>query len=101
MSELQSLGGGTELLGESGDLPTLFRPVGCGACGKTGYHGRFAIHEVLTVNEDVERLIVERGHSEDIKKLAVAQGMMTLRQAGLIQAVNGLTSIEEVFRVVA
>src|SRR2546423_5395941 len=60
MSELQSLGGGTELLGESGDLPTLFRPVGCGACGKTGYHGRFALHEVLTVNEDIERVIVER-----------------------------------------
>ena len=49
----------------------------------------------------VERVIVERGHSEDIKKLAIAQGMMTLRQAGLIQAVNGLTSVEEVFRVVA
>jgi type IV pilus assembly protein PilB len=101
MAELQSLGGDGELVGASGELPTLFRPVGCGVCGKTGYHGRFAIHEVLSVNEDVERVIVERGHSEDIKKLAVAQGMMTLRQAGLIQVVNGLTSVEEVFRVVA
>src|SRR3954469_8053304 len=101
MGELQSLGGDVELLSESGEPPTLFRPVGCGACGKTGYHGRFALHEVLTVNEDIERVIVERGHSEDIKKLAVAQGMMTLRQAGLIQVVNGLTSVEEVFRVVA
>src|SRR3954453_14645073 len=101
LGELQSLGGDADLLNERGETPTLFRPVGCGACGKTGYHGRFAIHEVLTVDEDVERVIVERGHSEDIKKLAIAQGMMTLRQAGLIQAVNGLTSIEEVFRVVA
>jgi len=101
MAELQSLGGDGDLVSASGELPTLFRPVGCGVCRKTGYHGRFAIHEVLSVNEDVERVIVERGHSEDIKKLAVAQGMMTLRQAGLIQVVNGLTSVEEVFRVVA
>src|SRR5205814_1781242 len=74
MGELQSLGGDVELLSESGETPVLFRPVGCGACGKTGYHGRFALHEVLTVNEDIERIIVERGHSEDIKKLATAQG---------------------------
>src|SRR4051794_9715865 len=101
IAELRSLGGDADLLNERGETPTLFRPVGCGACGKTGYHGRFAIHEVLTVNEDIERVIVERGHSEDIRKLAAAQGMMTLRQAGLIQVTNGLTSVEEVFRVVA
>jgi type IV pilus assembly protein PilB len=75
--------------------------VGCQYCGKTGYHGRFAIHEVMNVTEDVERLIVERGHSEDIKKVAVAQGMLSLRQAGLAQVRNGLTSIEEILRVVA
>jgi type IV pilus assembly protein PilB len=83
------------------DHPTFFRPIGCGACGKTGFHGRFAIHEVLTVSEEVERIIVERGHSEDLKKMAVAQGMLTLRQAGLAQVRAGLTSIEEVLRVVA
>src|SRR5581483_847037 len=59
MGELQSLGGDVELLNANGETPTLFRPVGCGSCGKTGYHGRFAIHEVLTVNEDIERVIVE------------------------------------------
>jgi type IV pilus assembly protein PilB len=101
LGELQALGEDAEVLTDSGEAPTLFRPVGCGVCGKTGYHGRFALHEVLTVTEDVERLIVERGHSEDIKKLAIAQGMMTLRQAGLIQVTHGLTSVEEVFRVVA
>jgi type IV pilus assembly protein PilB len=83
------------------DPPELFRAVGCGPCGKTGYHGRFAIHEVLTVSEEVERMIVEREHSEDIKKMAMAQGMLTLRQAGLTQVANGLTSIEEILRVVA
>ena len=87
-------------LDETDELPELFRPVGCPACGKTGYHGRFAVHEVMMITEDVERLVVERGHSEDIKKVAIAQGMLTLRSAGLRQVANGLTSIEEILRVV-
>ena len=86
---------------EVDDLPEVFRPKGCQACGKTGFHGRFALHEVLLVSEDIERLIVDRGHSEDIKKVAVAQGMLTLRQAGLSQVRAGLTSVEEILRVVA
>jgi type IV pilus assembly protein PilB len=97
-SELISAGWREE---ELDDLPELFRPAGCQACGKTGFHGRFALHEVLLVTEDVERLIVDRGHTEDIKKLAVAQGMLTLRQAGLSQVRSGLTSVEEILRVVA
>jgi type IV pilus assembly protein PilB len=83
------------------DAPQLYRPVGCAACGRTGYHGRFAIHEVLLVTEEIERMIVDRAHTEDIKKVALAQGMMTLRQAGMVQAVAGMTSIEEVLRVVS
>ena len=79
----------------------LYRHVGCGACGKTGYHGRFALHEVLLVTEDIERMIAERAHSEDIKKVAIAQGMTTLRQTGLAQVRNGMTTIDEVLRVVA
>jgi len=82
------------------DPPELFRPVGCGACGRTGYHGRFAIHEVLLVSEDIERMIVERAHTEDIKKVAIAQGMITLRGAGMVQVCNGMTSVEEVLRVI-
>ncbi|HEY2429504.1 MAG TPA: ATPase, T2SS/T4P/T4SS family [Acidimicrobiales bacterium] len=97
-AELAAAGWGEEDLA---DLPEIFRPVGCQACGKTGYHGRFALHEVLVVSEEIERLIVERGHSEDIKKVAIAQGMLTLRQAGLTQVLAGLTSVEEILRVVA
>jgi type IV pilus assembly protein PilB len=81
--------------------PELFRAVGCAPCSKTGYKGRFALHEVLEVTEEVERLIVEREHSEDIKKVAIAQGMLTLRQAGLAHVRAGATSVEEVLRVVA
>jgi type IV pilus assembly protein PilB len=98
--ELQVAGWDLELF-EGENAPELWRAVGCGACGRTGYHGRFALHEVLTISEEIERMIVEREHSEDIKKMAMAQGMLTLRQAGLIQVRNGKTSLEEILRVVA
>ena len=87
---------------EDEELPAeLFRPVGCGACGHKGYVGRFALHEVLLISEEIETLIAERAHSEDIKKVSVSQGMQTLRQAGLSQMRAGVTSIEEILRVVA
>ncbi|MEA3077537.1 MAG: type pilus assembly protein PilB [Actinomycetota bacterium] len=87
-------------LDDTDTLPQIYRAVGCQACGKTGYHGRFAVHEVLLVTEEIERIIVEHGHSEDIKKVAIAQGMLTLRQAGLTQVAAGLTTIEEILRVI-
>jgi type IV pilus assembly protein PilB len=83
------------------EVPQLYRPVGCATCGRTGFHGRFAIHEVLLVTEEVERLVVDRAHTEDIKKVALAQGMKTLRQSGMTQVMAGMTSVEEVLRVVA
>ncbi len=79
----------------------IYRAAGCGACGGTGYYGRFAVHEVLQVTEEVERLIVERGHTEDIRKAAIGSGMMTLRQAGMSEVAAGATSIEEILRVIA
>ena len=96
--ELETLGWDPDSADEQ---PTLHRPAGCGFCGRTGFFGRFAIHEVLLVTEEVERMIVDRAHTEDIKKVALAQGMTTLRQAGMGQALSGMTSIEEVLRVVA
>jgi type IV pilus assembly protein PilB len=80
--------------------PEIFRAVGCAACGDTGYRGRLAVHEVMTVTEDIERLTVERASSEEIKRLAVKQGMLTLRQDGLQKVLHGVTTLEEVGRVV-
>jgi type IV pilus assembly protein PilB len=94
---LEALGWGDGVPGGS----VLYRAVGCQVCGKTGYLGRFAVHEVLTVNEEVERMIVEHAHAEDIRKAALADGMVTLRQAGLMGAATGITSVEEVLRVIA
>ena len=79
----------------------LYRPAGCQACGKTGYKGRFAIHEILNVNEEIERMIVEHAHAENIKKAAVADGMITLRQAGLLAVTAGTTSLDEILRVIS
>jgi len=83
------------------DLPTIYRPVGCSACSKTGYKGRLALHEVMAVSEEIERLTVERASSMAITKVAVEQGMITLRHDGLLKVLAGVTSIEEIFRVVA
>jgi len=84
------------------ELPSqLFRSVGCQVCGKTGFMGRFAVHEVLNINEEIERMIVEHAHADDIRKAAIADGMLTLRHAGLMAAVNGITSLDEVMRVIA
>jgi type IV pilus assembly protein PilB len=82
------------------DLPTLYRPVGCTACGKTGYRGRMALHEVMTVTEEIERLVAEKASSEEIAKVAIDQGMKTLREDGMWKVSQGITSIEEVLRVV-
>jgi type IV pilus assembly protein PilB len=82
-------------------IPTLFRANGCASCSNTGYRGRIAIHEVMAVTEDIERLAVARASSAEISRLAVQQGMSTLRQDGWAKVLAGLTSIEEILRVVA
>ncbi|HYI44778.1 MAG TPA: ATPase, T2SS/T4P/T4SS family [Actinomycetota bacterium] len=82
------------------ELPKIYRPIGCTSCGGTGYKGRMAVHEVMTVNEDIERLVAERASSDEIGRLARTQGMLTLRQDGLEKVKAGHTSIEEILRVV-
>ena len=100
-SELAAVGWDFERLGGLNADFQLYRAKGCGACGGTGFFGRFAVHEVLQVTEEIERMIVERGHTDEIRKLAIAQGMLTLRQAGLVEVAQGVTAIEEVLRVIA
>lgn len=100
-AELVNLGWDFERLGGYEPDFVLYRPTGCGACGGTGYHGRFAVHEVLQVSEEIERLIVERGHTDEIRKIAIGQGMLTLRQAGMVEVARGSTSVEEILRVIA
>jgi type IV pilus assembly protein PilB len=85
---------------EPGEEVKLFRAVGCSACGNTGYRGRMALHEIMTVTEEIERLVVEHASSESIAEVAREQGMLTLRMDGIEKVRAGQTSLEEVFRVV-
>lgn len=82
-------------------IPTLYRPVGCTSCSNTGYRGRVAVHEVMSVTEEIERLAVARASSAEIGRMAREQGMITLREDGWAKAQLGDTSIEEILRVVA
>ncbi|PSO47390.1 MAG: type II secretion system protein GspE [Actinobacteria bacterium QS_8_72_14] len=95
--ELRTAGFNVE---EMESIPTVYRAVGCGHCSQTGYRGRLAVHEVMSVTEEVQRLIVERAPTEDIRKFAVAQGMAPLRADGLAKVLHGETTLEEVSRVV-
>jgi type IV pilus assembly protein PilB len=85
---------------EGEPLPIIYRPVGCSACAKTGYRGRLALHEVMLVTEEIERMAVERASAVDIEKVAVQQGMMTLRLDGMDKVARGVTGLEEILRVV-
>ena len=80
--------------------PTFYRPVGCNYCAGTGYRGRLALVELMTVTEDIERLTVERKSSDDIRRVAIDQGMRSLREDGMIKVRMGITSLEEVLRIV-
>jgi len=79
---------------------TIYRAAGCGACADTGYLGRISITEVLLMSEEIQRMAIERRPSDEIRALAVEQGMKTLRRDGMEKVKLGLTTLEEVLRVV-
>jgi len=85
---------------EGEPLPTLYRPGGCSRCANTGYRGRMALHEVMALNEEIERLAVARASTEDIARAARARGMTSLREDGWLKVARGKTSVEEILRVV-
>lgn len=82
-------------------VPVLHRTGGCATCSRTGYRGRIALHEVMRVTEEIERLAVGRSSAAEIAATARQQGMLALREDGWLKVVAGLTSIEEILRVVA
>ncbi len=82
----------------SGDI-VLYKPVGCAACGGMGYRGRLAIIEFLPMTDPIRKLIMAHEEAGAIQKLAVAEGMQTLYENGLVKVVEGITTLEEVMRV--
>jgi len=74
-------------------------PKGCEHCNNTGYKGRMAVHELLEITENVKKLILKGANSEEIKAEAIREGMRTLYEDGLVKIGKGMTSIEEIKRV--
>ena len=79
---------------------TIYKPKGCLTCNNTGYKGREAVFEFLTVTEEMKKLILDRANGADIKALAISQGMHTLKDEGIYKVMHGRTSIEELLRVI-
>jgi len=77
---------------------TVFKTKGCSACNDTGFKGRTGLFEVMEINDAIRDIILKKGQPREIKAVAVENGMVTLRQSGLIKIKEGVTSVEEVLR---
>ncbi len=92
-----------ELLIEAGYKPEevegikLWKPVGCTLCS-AGYKGRFALVEAMEMSDKLRKVIIGGGSTIELRKAAIQCGMITLRRAGLMNALRGVTSVEEVMR---
>ncbi len=77
----------------------LYRPKGCDVCDKSGYKGRMGIHEFLVGTDEVKRLIQKHATVEEMRDVAISQGMTTLLQDGILKAIQGVTDFKQVRRV--
>ncbi len=78
-----------------------YKGKGCNVCSNTGYKGRIAVYEILTIAEEIRKLILAGASANEIKKEAIRLGMMTMRQSAIDLLKKGLTTIDEVVRVTA
>jgi type IV pilus assembly protein PilB len=76
----------------------IFRGSGCKACNGTGYKGRVGLYEVMEINSELREAIIVNATAVELKRLAIAAGMITLRRSGLLKVMEGITTIEEVVR---
>ncbi|MBI3602049.1 MAG: Flp pilus assembly complex ATPase component TadA [Candidatus Omnitrophica bacterium] len=79
---------------------TIYRGRGCKSCGYTGYAGRSGIYEILLVNEEIKKLILQKTSADVIRNKAIQSGMRTLQQSGWEKVAAGLTTPEEILRVI-
>ncbi|MEN2985410.1 MAG: type IV-A pilus assembly ATPase PilB [Thermodesulfovibrionaceae bacterium] len=77
----------------------IYGPQGCSECTGTGYRGRIAVYEVMPITDEIKELILTGASAAEIKKQAIKEGMLTLRQSGLYKIAQGITSVKEVLRV--
>ncbi|MCL5667039.1 MAG: GspE/PulE family protein [Patescibacteria group bacterium] len=77
----------------------FYHSSGCEQCHNLGYQGRIGIYEVLEVTPDIDKLIMKEASMAEFREAAIKQGMITMVQDGLLKAIDGITDVEEVFRV--
>ena len=83
------------------DRPALYRKRGCPRCAETGYRGRVGVFQLLSMNDDLEALAARKAPREELERAAMENGMRTLWEDGIEKAIAGLTSLEELARVVS
>jgi type IV pilus assembly protein PilB len=83
---------------EQAEAARLVRGKGCGACSGTGYRGRVGLFEVMEMSDEIRDMVVKDASALDLRRQAIAEGMITLRQSGLHKVLDGLTTVEEVVR---
>lgn len=79
----------------------FYKGAGCSACRGTGYRGRIGIFELMVLNQEIRELVVRRASADQIKEAALANGMVTLAADALDKAMQGITDIDEILRVVS
>lgn len=97
-----------EVLAKAPDFPLepgedsvmLHKAEGCLSCNNTGYKGRIGVYEFLKVTENIQKLIINKASTNEIRTSAISEGMCTLRQDCLMKVKRGLTSLEELVRVI-
>jgi type IV pilus assembly protein PilB len=85
---------------ENLDEMVFHRGRGCELCRHTGYKGRLGLYELMMMNEEIQDLTVRRAPLSEVKNAALANGMKTLKMDGFTKVKMGLTTVEEVMRVV-
>ncbi len=82
------------------DISLVWKPQGCAQCNNTGYKGRIGIFEAVHMDETVETLTRESPGEREIKKIAATQGLLDMRQDGIVKVLQGITSLEELGRII-
>lgn len=77
----------------------VYEPVGCANCDNAGYRGRIGVYEIMDINNDIKKIIASGGDAESIKRVALENGMRTLRMSATQYVINGVTSIAEMKKV--
>lgn len=97
----QGIGADTELSTSTSGITAVWKanPEGCDECNHTGYKGRIGIYEALGNSLAIQKLIISNGTSNQIQAQAMSEGMITMQTDGLIKALRGQTTVEEVLRV--